>query len=104
MARGYPGEAAPSFGLDTFEFSLPNFFKDALCAEVSPEFFYAEHGKPSPEAKECCGLCGIREKCLQFALDSDEPHGMWGGLTPKARKRLKRAELSRSRLREMGIA
>lgn len=33
--------------------------------------------------------CPIRDRCLETALDSEERHGVWGGLTPQERNRLR---------------
>ncbi len=42
--------------------------------------------------KAFCRPCPVRFECLSHALDTREPHGMWGGLTPS-----ERADLLRSR-------
>ena len=39
-------------------------------------------------ARILCGDCPIKMKCLEYALEAHEVHGIWGGLTPKERKRL----------------
>jgi WhiB family redox-sensing transcriptional regulator len=33
--------------------------------------------------------CPIRNTCLEVALDTEERHGVWGGLTPQERNRLR---------------
>ena len=33
----------------------------------------------------------MRAECLEWALDSGEPFGIWGGHTAKERKKLRRA-------------
>jgi WhiB family redox-sensing transcriptional regulator len=40
-------------------------------------------------AKAVCAICPVRVECLQVALDQDEQEGVWGGLTPTERNRLK---------------
>ncbi|QPK80796.1 WhiB family transcriptional regulator [Schaalia sp. ZJ405] len=37
------------------------------------------------EAIAICLQCPVRIQCRQWAIDSDEPFGIWGGLTPRAR-------------------
>jgi WhiB family transcriptional regulator, redox-sensing transcriptional regulator len=66
--------------------------RDAACAETDPEAFFP-YGEVSAEvrlAKAVCATCPVQNECLTYALEVDEPHGIWGGLTPKERKRLKR--------------
>ncbi|MGF0313474.1 WhiB family transcriptional regulator [Rhodococcus sp. IEGM1428] len=33
------------------------------------------------DAKRVCAQCPVIERCLQHALESNEPYGIWGGLT-----------------------
>jgi WhiB family redox-sensing transcriptional regulator len=39
-------------------------------------------------AKAICAECQVRSECLQFALRTCEPHGVWGGLNELERKAL----------------
>lgn len=38
------------------------------------------------EAKEVCATCVVRVECLEYALVTKEPYGIWGGLTELERK------------------
>ncbi len=38
------------------------------------------------EAKRICATCSVRTECLEYALDTKEPYGIWGGLTELERK------------------
>lgn len=65
----------------------------AACRDSDPELFFPEKGRTGGFiAKSICEDCPARRACLQFALDSGEEHGIWGGTTPNERKRLRRAE------------
>ena len=37
-------------------------------------------------AKEICAACPVRRECLEYALATKEPYGIWGGLTEVERK------------------
>jgi hypothetical protein len=41
-------------------------------------------------AKEFCRRCPAVERCLQWALDTGEQHGVWGGLSEQERRQLRR--------------
>lgn len=41
------------------------------------------------EAKKLCGLCPVQNTCLQYALEANEIEGVWGGLSPEERKRIR---------------
>ncbi len=62
----------------------------ALCAQTDPESFFPEKGGSTREAKRICTGCEVRDECLEFALANDERFGIWGGLSERERRRLKR--------------
>jgi WhiB family redox-sensing transcriptional regulator len=62
----------------------------ALCRQTDPEAFFPERGESAREAKRVCGLCEVRAECLGYALAHDERFGIWGGLTERELRRLKK--------------
>lgn len=62
----------------------------ALCAQTDPEAFFPEKGGSTREAKRICLGCEVRDDCLEYALAHDERFGIWGGLSERERRRLKR--------------
>jgi WhiB family redox-sensing transcriptional regulator len=62
----------------------------ALCAQTDPEAFFPEKGGSTREAKKICTGCEVRSECLSYALANDERFGIWGGLSERERRRLKR--------------
>ena len=62
----------------------------ALCAQTDPEAFFPEKGGSTREAKRVCSGCEVRAECLEYALGKDERFGIWGGLSERERRRLKR--------------
>jgi WhiB family redox-sensing transcriptional regulator len=62
----------------------------ALCAQTDPEAFFPEKGGSTREAKRVCLSCDVRSECLEYALGHDERCGIWGGLSERERRRLKR--------------
>ncbi len=62
----------------------------ALCAQTDPEAFFPEKGGSTREAKKVCLSCDVRVECLESALHSDERFGIWGGLSERERRRLKK--------------
>ena len=69
--------------------SLPS-QEEALCAQTDPEAFFPEKGGSTREAKRVCSRCDVRADCLDYALAHDERFGIWGGLSERERRRLKR--------------
>jgi WhiB family redox-sensing transcriptional regulator len=62
----------------------------ALCAQTDPEAFFPEKGGSTREAKKVCTGCDVRSECLEYALANDERFGIWGGLSERERRKLKR--------------
>ena len=65
--------------------------EQALCAQTDPEAFFPEKGGSTREAKRVCQSCTVRTECLEYALAQDERFGIWGGLSERERRKLKRA-------------
>jgi WhiB family redox-sensing transcriptional regulator len=42
------------------------------------------------EAKAICAGCTVRAQCLDYALDTNQEPGIWGGLTEDERRTLRR--------------
>jgi WhiB family transcriptional regulator, redox-sensing transcriptional regulator len=62
----------------------------ALCAQTDPEAFFPEKGGSTREAKKVCLTCEVRDDCLEYALMNDERFGIWGGLSERERRKLKK--------------
>jgi len=61
------------------------------CArKTDPEAFFPEKGGSTREAKKVCLSCSVRDDCLEYALGHDERFGIWGGLSERERRRLKK--------------
>ncbi|MEV4774324.1 WhiB family transcriptional regulator [Microbacterium sp. LTA6] len=63
---------------------------DALCSQTDPEAFFPEKGGSTRDAKRICTTCDVRGECLEYALNNDERFGIWGGLSERERRKLKR--------------
>ena len=79
----------------------------ALCRGLDTSVFFhptGERGNAHDEreerARRICHECPVREACLQYALDTREPYGVWGGLTEDER----RALLARARRSDRAAA
>jgi len=70
--------------------NAPEWQERALCSQTDPEAFFPEKGGSTREAKRICSRCEVRGECLEYALGHDERFGIWGGLSERERRRLKR--------------
>ena len=62
----------------------------ANCLGVDPDLFFPERGASTREAKAVCRACVVRQDCLEYALVNGEKFGIWGGLSERERRRLRR--------------
>ncbi len=62
----------------------------ANCLGVDPDLFFPERGASTKEAKGVCRGCVVREDCLEYALENGEKFGIWGGLSERERRRIRR--------------
>ncbi len=85
---GVPGVRRPLEGEDGNPLGWQT---DALCAQTDPEAFFPEKGGSTREAKKVCLSCDVRSECLDYALANDERFGIWGGLSERERRRLKKS-------------
>jgi WhiB family redox-sensing transcriptional regulator len=65
----------------------------ANCMGVDPELFFPERGSSTREAKEVCRGCVVRIECLEFAIANSEKFGIWGGMSERERRRVRRARV-----------
>jgi Transcription factor WhiB len=54
-----------------------------------PELYITNRPTPGRRrtraAKTLCALCPVQQECADWAIDTAEPEGIWGGLTPDER-------------------
>lgn len=62
----------------------------AACRDEDPDLFFPERGESIEAAKEICGRCPVRLDCLRYALKVGIHHGVWGGASERARRRMRR--------------
>jgi WhiB family redox-sensing transcriptional regulator len=75
----------------------------ALCRDTDPELFFpigttGQAIVTQDHARRVCGDCLVKQECLDYALDTNQDSGIWGGLTEEERRviRRKRAAAARS--------
>lgn len=82
----------------------PDWRASAACRDEEPELFFASdqtaYGQHTvDEAKAVCRRCPSQDACLQFALDEGIDHGIFGGLTDKDRRNMRRRQTRGTRPR-----
>ncbi|MGJ9583291.1 WhiB family transcriptional regulator [Actinotignum sp. GS-2025b] len=77
-------------GYDKADSASLHWRESALCAQTDPDVFFPEKGGSTAPATSICHECPVREECLEYALQHDIRHGIWGGMSDNDRRRLSR--------------
>lgn len=62
----------------------------AACKGMDPSLFFIERGDDARPAKAVCAECPVREPCLEEAMAQPERLGVWGGLSERERRGMRR--------------
>ena len=69
----------------------PGFWREGAACIDRPEVdFFADSQAEVARARAVCASCPVLEDCLGFAIETNQPDGIWGGHTAKERTRLRR--------------
>ncbi|MER3395430.1 MAG: transcriptional regulator [Acidimicrobiia bacterium] len=72
----------------------------AACMGVDPDLFFPERGASTREAKAVCSRCVVRTECLEYALANAEKFGIWGGMSERERRKIRKLRAQQRRQRE----
>lgn len=61
----------------------------AACREVDSGLFFPDKGDSNRAAKAICARCSVCDQCLETALANREDFGVFGGLSPRERMKLR---------------
>lgn len=79
----------------------------ALCRDTDPELFFPVGTTglalvQIDRARQVCGECTVRSECLDYALETNQDSGIWGGLSEEERRVIRRRRAARNRLASTG--
>ncbi len=78
----------------------------SACRDSDPNLFFPT-GSTGPaleqieKAISICSQCAAKEGCLQYALESNQEAGVWGGYAEDDRRRLRKRWLAERRRRRL---
>ena len=80
---------------------MPSWTEEANCKGADADIFFPERGASTRKAKSICRACSVQEDCLEFAIEQSEKFGIWGGLSERERRRIKRQRVQSFDIREV---
>lgn len=69
----------------------------ANCRGADADLFFPERGASTRRAKAICGACEVRVQCLEYAIVNGEKFGIWGGMSERERRRVRRERITAAR-------
>lgn len=72
----------------------------AACAGIDSRAFFANgcHSREQVHAaKRVCAACPVREQCAQWAIETGERNGVWGGMSQQELRKKRRRFTSRTK-------
>jgi len=69
--------------------------KNAICRDTDPDLFFPVGSTgyalvQIDRAKQVCGECPVQDDCLQYAIETNQDSGIWGGTSEEERRQIRR--------------
>ena len=74
----------------------------ANCRGADPDLFFPERGASTRTAKGICRECSVQVECLEFAIVSSEKFGIWGALSERERRKIRKERRIAAEQRKAG--
>ena len=83
---------ASSLALGTADYTWRD---EAVCRETDPDLFFpigttGQALLQIDRAKQVCNECTVQVSCLEFALETNQDSGIWGGTSEEERRDIRR--------------
>jgi len=85
--------------LDLYDLSWQD---QSSCRGANAELFFPERGASTRKAKAICMACDARVECLEFAIQQSEKFGIWGGLSERERRKIRKERAVEDLRRQAG--
>ena len=74
----------------------------AICRDTDPDLFFPVGTTGQvliqiDRAREVCNECPVKPDCLEFALETNQDSGIWGGTSEEERRTMRRAAVARQK-------
>ena len=75
---------------------------DAVCKDTDPELFFpvgttGQALLQIDRAKQVCDECPVKIECLDFAIETNQDSGIWGGTSEEERRDIRRRIAARNK-------
>ncbi len=81
----------PDDGGDLVVTPRPAWMASAACSKAGIADYFPTKGRAPTTARAVCAGCSVREECLDYAMADESLSGVWGGMTERERKAMRRS-------------
>jgi WhiB family redox-sensing transcriptional regulator len=68
----------------------PNWQLEGSCRYADPNLFFPVRGESTLPAIAVCSSCNVQPQCLRYALGDSTLTGVWGGVSERGRRLIRR--------------
>ena len=77
--------------------------RKAICRDTDPDVFFPVGTTgfalvQIDKAKGICDECPVKVPCLEYALETNQDSGIWGGLSEDERRAIRRQQAARGKV------
>jgi len=76
--------------LDIYDLSNNQWKLKGSCRGLDADLFFPDRGASTRLAKSVCRKCPVQEECLEYAVNNREKFGIWGGLSERERRAIRK--------------
>jgi WhiB family redox-sensing transcriptional regulator len=71
--------------------ATPEWLSQGTCGQIGGDMWFPDKSDRADVAacKKVCAGCPVRRQCLEWAMETVESFGIWGGLTVLERRKLR---------------
>ena len=76
--------------LDIYDLANNKWKLQGACRGLDADIFFPDRGASTRLAKTVCRRCDVQEECLEYAVNNREKFGIWGGLSERERRAIRK--------------
>ena len=76
--------------LDIYDLANNKWKLRGACRGLDADIFFPDRGASTRLAKTVCRRCEVQEECLEYAVNNREKFGIWGGLSERERRAIRK--------------
>ena len=76
--------------IDIYDLANNKWKLQGACQGLDADIFFPDRGASTRLAKTVCRRCDVQEECLEYAVNNREKFGIWGGLSERERRAIRK--------------